>query len=73
VSDLTLPTLMSDTEASSLAPSTIPSADLVSCGDVFAEDPNCDNISIQRAVLDLRIVPGTYKAVLVHQFLVGLR
>ena len=44
-SDLTLPTLMSDREASSLAPSIIPSADLVSCGEVLAEDPNCDKIS----------------------------
>jgi hypothetical protein len=42
VSDLTLPTLKSDREASSLAASMIPSADLVSCGEVFAEDPNCD-------------------------------
>jgi hypothetical protein len=73
VSDLTLPTLMSDREASSLAPSIIPSADLVNCGEGFAEDPNCDNVSIQRAVLDFRIFLGTYKAVLVYQFLVGLR
>lgn len=72
MSDLRLPTLMSDTEVSSLAPSIIPSADLVNRGEVFAEDPNCDNISIQRALLDLCITPGTYKAVLVHQFLVGL-
>ena len=50
VSDWILPTLMSEIEASSLAPSIIPSADLVSCGDVFAEDPNCDIISIQRTV-----------------------
>jgi len=70
VSDLTLPTLRSDREASSLAPSIIPSADLVSCGEIFAGDPNCDKISIQRAVLDLWLIPGTYKAVLVHQFLV---
>jgi len=70
VSDLTLPTLLSDREASSLAPSIIPSADLVSCGEFFGEDPNCDKISIQRAVLDLWLIPGTYKAVLVHQFLV---
>ena len=42
VSDLTLPTLVSDKEASSLAPSIIPSADLVSCGEIFAEDPNCN-------------------------------
>jgi hypothetical protein len=41
-----LPTLISDTEASSLAPSIIPSADLVNCGDVLADDPNCDTISI---------------------------
>jgi hypothetical protein len=47
VSDLTLPTLMSDKEASSLAPSIILSADLVSSGEVLAEDPNCDKISIQ--------------------------
>jgi hypothetical protein len=45
VSDLTLPTLMSDGEASSLAPSIISSADLVSSGEVLAEDPNCDKIS----------------------------
>jgi hypothetical protein len=69
VSDLTLPTLLSDREVS-LAPSIIPSADLVNCGEIFAEDPNCDKISIQRAVLDLWLIPGTYKAVLVHQFLV---
>jgi hypothetical protein len=55
VSDLTLPTLMSDKEASSLAPSIILSADLVSSGEVLAEDPNCDKISIQRAVLDLQL------------------
>lgn len=58
VSDLTLPTLMSDGEASSLAPSIISSADLVSSGDVLAEDPNCDKISIRRAVLDLRLISG---------------
>ena len=72
MSDFTLPTLTSEIEASSSAPSTIPSADLVSGGEGFAEDPNCKNISIRRAVLDLRLVLGTYKAVLVHQFLVGL-
>src|SRR5271170_1269673 len=58
VSDLTLPTLLSDREASSLAPSIIPSTDLVSCGEIFGEDPNCDKISIQRAVLDLWLISG---------------
>jgi hypothetical protein len=55
VSDLTLPTLVSDKEASSLAPSIIPSADLVSSGEVLAGDPNCDKISIQRVVLELPV------------------
>jgi hypothetical protein len=72
VSDWTLPTLMSDTDASSLAPSIMPRADLVKGGDVLADDPNCDSISIPRAVLDLGPIPGTYKAVLVYQFLIGL-
>jgi len=49
VSDLTLPTLLSDREVSSLAPSIIPSADLVSCRGIFAGDSNCGEISIQRA------------------------
>jgi hypothetical protein len=57
VSDLTLPTLVSDKEAS-LAPSIIPSADLVSSGELLAGDPNCDKISIQRAVLDFRLISG---------------
>lgn len=72
VSDWTLPTLMSDTDASSLAPSTRPRADLVKGGDGLADEPNCDSISIPRAVLDLGAGPGTYKAVLVYQFLIGL-
>ena len=45
VSDLTLPPLMSETDASSLAPSIMPSADLVSCVEGLFEDTNCDNIS----------------------------
>lgn len=45
VSDLTLPTLMSDKEASSLAPSIILSADLVSSGEVLAEDPKKQYLS----------------------------
>jgi hypothetical protein len=72
VSDLTLPTLMSDADASSLAPSIMLRADLVKGGDGLADDPNCDRISIPRAVLDRGAIPGTYKAVLVYQFLVGL-
>lgn len=72
VSDWTLPTLKSETDASSLAPSIMPRADLVNWGDVLAEDPNCDRISIHRSVLRLRVLPGTYEAVLFHQFLIGL-
>jgi hypothetical protein len=56
---------VSDREASSLAPSIIPSADLVSSGEVLAEDPNCDKISIQRAVLE----PPAYFRVPTKQYL----
>ena len=51
-SDLTLSALLSDREASSLAPSIIPSADVVGCQKIFAGDSNCGEISIQRTVLD---------------------
>ena len=40
-SDLTVPTLMSDREASSLELSTIPGVDVVVCRKIFGGDSNC--------------------------------
>src|SRR2546421_9355515 len=57
-SDSALPPLMSDTEASSLAPSVMAGADFIHGGDRLGEGSNCDTISIPRAVRDVGIIPG---------------
>jgi len=72
-SDLALPPPVFKGVELSLAPSNMASVVLFNCGEEFL-DPNCSLISMpkKKKRLDLRPAPGTYKAVLVHQFLVGL-